>query len=70
MGRSPQHFRCVHTSNRFAKTAFLFTCIPGDGPVYGEFLEQVRADVNDPEFLKRFQQSKVLTACRVELELR
>lgn len=43
---------------------------PRDGPVYGEFLEQVRADVNDPEFLKRFQQSKVLTACRVELELR
>ncbi len=25
------------------------------GPVYGEWYEQIKADVNDPEFLKRFQ---------------
>lgn len=36
----------------------LYVHTPRDGPVYGEFLEQVRADVNDPEFLKRFQRSK------------
>lgn len=36
----------------------LYVHTPRDGPVYGEFLEQVRADVNDPEFLKRFQQLK------------
>ena len=33
----------------------LYVHTPRDGPVQGEFLEQVRADVNDPEFLKRFQ---------------
>jgi len=34
----------------------LYVHSPRDGPVLGEFLEQVRADINDPEFLKRFQQ--------------
>jgi hypothetical protein len=33
----------------------LFVHQPQGGPVQGEFLEQVRADVNDLEFLKRFQ---------------
>jgi hypothetical protein len=28
---------------------------PNDGPVVGEFLEQVKSDVNDMEFLRRFQ---------------
>jgi hypothetical protein len=33
----------------------LFIHKPHSGPVVGEFLEQVKADVNDPEFLRRFQ---------------
>jgi hypothetical protein len=33
----------------------LFVHEPQGGPVHGEFLEQVTADVNDLEFLKRFQ---------------
>jgi hypothetical protein len=34
----------------------LYVHSPRDGAVHGEFLEEVTADVNDPEFLKRFQQ--------------
>lgn len=33
----------------------LFVHSPQDGPVYGDFYERVKADVNDLEFLKRFQ---------------
>ncbi len=33
----------------------LYVHTPNDGPVQGEFLEQVKTDVNDVEFLKRFQ---------------
>jgi hypothetical protein len=35
----------------------LYVHTPHGGPVQGEFLEQVRADVNDLEFLKRFQRA-------------
>lgn len=33
----------------------LYVHSPRDGPVSGEFLEQVKSDVNDLEFLRRFQ---------------
>jgi hypothetical protein len=33
----------------------LYVHQPHDGPVVGEFLEQVQSDVNDVEFLRRFQ---------------
>src|SRR6266849_8363074 len=33
----------------------LYVHTPHDGPVQGDFLEQVNSDVNDVEFLKRFQ---------------
>jgi len=33
----------------------LYVHSPRDGPVLGEFLEQVQSDVNDLEFLRRFQ---------------
>jgi|SRR5579864_1659013 len=33
----------------------LFVHSPGGGPVVGEFYEQVKADINDPLFLARFQ---------------
>jgi hypothetical protein len=34
----------------------LFVHQPNDGPVWGEFLKQVEADINDDRFLKSFQQ--------------
>jgi hypothetical protein len=33
----------------------LYVHSPKDGPVQGEFLEQVRSDINDLAFLKQFQ---------------
>jgi hypothetical protein len=33
----------------------LYVHTPKDGPVTGEFLEQVKSDINDVEFLRRFQ---------------
>src|ERR1700690_2523209 len=33
----------------------LYVHEPRDGPVVGEFLEQVKNDINDVEFLRRFQ---------------
>ena len=33
----------------------LYVHKPNDGPVVGEFLEQVKSDINDIEFLRRFQ---------------
>ena len=33
----------------------LYVHTPNDGPVSGEFLEQVRADIDDFEFLRTFQ---------------
>jgi hypothetical protein len=47
----------------------LFVHSPASGPVVGEFYEQVKADVNDPLFLARFQEGLINSGLFRDLQI-
>jgi hypothetical protein len=57
LGYSVRHLHLDRMSNHSEMQEFLFYAhqAPG-GPVAGEFLEQIKTDVSDKQFLSRFQE--------------